>query len=130
MVSGEEGIPPQASVPDVVARGGRGSPLAVPLKKIGRLVMKMNHFEIETMLSIRLYQRFLMFVISPDYDTVMTKSFFVLILDSEGYFLTINVVGRSYPHRIVNDMSCNDLFNIWHMVRNNVSITKALDGDR
>ena len=50
--------------------------------------MKMNDFEIEAMLSIRLYQRFSIFVISPDYDTVITKSFFVLMLDSEGYFLT------------------------------------------
>ena len=46
------------------------------------------------MLSIRLYQRFFISVISPDYDTVIiTKSFFVLMLDSEGYYLTINVVG-------------------------------------
>ena len=44
--------------------------------------MKMNDFEIEAMVSIRLYQRFFMFVISPDYDTVITKSFFVLMLDS------------------------------------------------
>ena len=35
VVSGEEGMPPQASVPDVVASGGRGSPLAVSFKKIG-----------------------------------------------------------------------------------------------
>ena len=34
VVSGKEGMLPQASVPDVVARGGRGSPLAVSLKKI------------------------------------------------------------------------------------------------
>ena len=34
---------PQASVSDVVARGGRiGSPLAVSLKKIGKLVMKLK----------------------------------------------------------------------------------------
>ena len=38
--------------------------------------MRVNVFEIETMLSIRLYQRLLIFVISPDYDTVITKSFF------------------------------------------------------
>ena len=44
------------------------------------------------MLSIRLYQIFLISVISTDYDTVITKSFFVLKLDSEGYYLTINVV--------------------------------------
>ena len=49
----------------------------------------MNDFEIEAMLSIRLYQRCFIFVISPDYDTVITKSFFVLMLDSEGYFLGI-----------------------------------------
>ena len=49
--------------------------------------MKMNVFEIEAILSTRLYQRFFIFVISPDYDTVITKLFFVLILDSEGYFL-------------------------------------------
>ena len=83
--------------------------------------MKMNDFEIEAMLSIRLYQRFLIFVISPDYDTVITKSFFVLMLDSEGYFRTINVVGRSYPQIIVNYVSCNDLANVWHMMRNYVS---------
>ena len=62
-------MPPQASVPDVVARGGRGSPLAVSLNKIGSWL---------AMLSIRLYQRFFIFVISPDYDTVITKSFFCL----------------------------------------------------
>ena len=83
--------------------------------------MKMSDFEIEAMLSIRLYQRCFIFVISPDYDTVVTKSFFVLVRDSEGYFLTINVVGRSYLQRIVNDMYCNDLVNIWHMMRNYVS---------
>ena len=83
--------------------------------------MKMNDFEIEAMLSIRLYQRFLIFVISPDYDTAITKSLFVLMLDNVGYFLTINVVGRSCPHRIVNDMSCNNLVNIWHIMRNYVS---------
>ena len=77
-------MPPKANVPDVVAGGGRGSPLAVSLKKISSWL---------AMLSIRLYQRFLISVISPDYDTVITKSFFVLILDSEGYYLTINVVG-------------------------------------
>ena len=65
-------MPPQASVPDVVAGGGRGSPLAVSLKKIGSWL---------AMLSICLYQH------------VITKSFFVLMLDSEGYYLTINVVG-------------------------------------
>ena len=68
-----------------MAGGGRGSPLAV--------ILKMRYFEIEAMLSIRLYQRFLIFVFSPDYETVITKSFFVLILDSEGCYLTINVVG-------------------------------------
>ena len=46
---------------------------------------------------------FCIFVISPDYDTVITKSFFVLMLDSEGYFLTIDIVGRSCPHSIEND---------------------------
>ena len=83
--------------------------------------MKMNDLEIEAMLSIRLYQRFFIFVILPDYDIVITKLFFVLMLDSESYFLTINVVGRSYPQRIVNDMSCNDLVNILHTMRNYVS---------
>ena len=74
-----------------------------------------------------------MFVILSDYDNVITKSFFVLILDIEGYFLTMNVVGRSCLHRIVNDIfgrttcqflcvckrvagtilnTCNDLVNI------------------
>ena len=74
--------------------------------------MKTKDFEIEVMLSIRLYQRCFIFVISPDYDTVIMKSFFVLMLDSDGCFLTINAVGRSYPHRIVNDMFWNDLVNI------------------
>ena len=101
-----------------MAGGGRGSPLAVSLKKIGSWL---------AMLSIRLYQGFFIFVISPDYDTVITKSFFVLMLDSEGYYLTINVVGRSYPQRIVNDMSCNDLVMAYD---EKFDITKALDGDR
>ena len=58
------------------------------------------------MLSIRLDQRFFVSVISPDNDTtVITKSLFVLMLDSEeGYFLTINGVGRSCPHTIVSDI--------------------------
>ena len=83
--------------------------------------MKMNDFEIEAMLSIHLYQRLFILVISPDYDTMTTKSIFVLMLDSEGCFPTMNVVGRSYPQIIVNDMSCNDLVNIWDMMRNYVS---------
>ena len=37
--------------------------------------MEMNDFEIEAMLSIRLYQRFLIFAISLDYDTVITNYF-------------------------------------------------------
>ena len=49
------------------------------------------------------------------------------MLDSEGYFLTINVVGRSYPQRIVNDISCNDLAMAYD---EKFDITKALDGDR
>ena len=72
------------------------------------------------MLSIRLYQRFFIFVISPDYDTVITKSFFVLMLDSGRN-------GRSYPQRILNDMSCNDLVMAYD---EKFDITKALDGDR
>ena len=68
-----------------MAGGGRSSPLAVSLKKIGSWL---------AMLSIGLYQRFFISVISPDYDAVITKSFFVLKLDSEGYYMTINVVGR------------------------------------
>ena len=36
---------------------------------------------------------FFISVISPYYNTVITKSFFVLMLDSEDYFLNINVVG-------------------------------------
>ena len=66
--------------------------------------MKLKVFEIEVMLSIRLYQRFFIFVISPDYRD--SESLFVLMLDIEGYFLAINVVGRSCPHRIEKDMSC------------------------
>ena len=62
--------------------------------------MKVNDFEIEVMLSIRLYQRLFIFVISPDYDTVITKQLFVLMLDSEGYYLTINVVGTEEVTRI------------------------------
>ena len=51
------------------------------------------------------------------------------MLDSEGYYLTVNVVGRSYPQRIVqvNDMSCNDLVMAYD---EKFDITKALDGDR
>ena len=86
--------------------------------------MKMNDFEVEAMLSIRLYKRFFIFVILPDHDTVITKLFFFLMLDSEGYFLTINAVGRSYPQRIVNDMSCNDLVMAYD---EKIDITKALD---
>ena len=77
-------MPSQANVPDVVAGAGRGSPLAVSLKKIGSWL---------ALLSVRLYQRFLIFVFSPDYETVIKKSFFALMLDSEGCYLTINVVG-------------------------------------
>ena len=109
--------------------------------------MKLNVFEIEAMLSIYLYQRFLMSVISPDCrNNVITKSFFVLRLDSEVYFLTINVIGRSCPHRIENDSiarlwshdmpiscvrkrvagtilnSCSGLANIRHLMRNYVSL--------
>ena len=51
--------------------------------------MKMNVFEIEAMLSIRLYHQTFIFVISPDYDTVITKSLFVPMLDSEGYIFTV-----------------------------------------
>ena len=58
----------------------------------------------------------------------MTKSsFFVLMLDSEDCFLTIDVVGRSYQQRILNDMSCNDLVMAYDK---KFDITKALDGDR
>ena len=49
------------------------------------------------------------------------------MLDSEGYFLTINVAGRSYPQIIVNYMSCNDLVMAYD---EKFCITKALDGDR
>ena len=83
--------------------------------------MKISVFEIEAMLSIRLYQRFFIFVISPVYDTVITKSFFVLMLDSEDYFLAISVVGRRHPQITVNDMSYDDLVNIWCMMRSYVS---------
>ena len=41
--------------------------------------MIMNVFEIEAILSICLYQRFFNFVISFECDTLITKSFFVLI---------------------------------------------------
>ena len=51
--------------------------------------METSVFEIEAMLSIRLYQRFCILIISHDYDAVIAKSFLVLILDSEGYFLTM-----------------------------------------
>ena len=52
--------------------------------------MRVNVFEIKAMLSIRLYQRFFIFAISFNYDSVITKSSFVLLIfDSEGYFLTI-----------------------------------------
>ena len=45
------------------------------------------------MLSIRLNQQFLIFVISPDYDTVITQSLLILMIDSKGYF-SGSVVGR------------------------------------
>ena len=56
------------------------------------------------MLSIRLHHRFecLKFRL----NAVITKSLFILMLDSEGYFLAINVVGRSCPHRIEKNVSC------------------------
>ena len=55
------------------------------------------------MLSIRLHQRFecLKFRL----NTVITKSLFILMLDSESYFLAINVVGRSCPYRIEKNVS-------------------------
>ena len=108
--------------------------------------MELSVFEIEPMLSIRLYQGLFIFVILPDHDTLITKSLFVLMLDSEEYFLTINVVGRNCPHRNENDSiarfwsqdmpiscvckrvagtvlnSCNGLVNIWHLKRNYISI--------
>ena len=65
--------------------------------------MKLKVFEIKAMLSIRLPQRFFIFVISPDYrDNEIT---FIQMLDSEGCFLAINVVGRSCPRRIEKVMS-------------------------
>ena len=30
----------------------------------------------------------------------------MLMLDGEGYFLAINVVGKSCPHRVEKDISC------------------------
>ena len=36
---------------------------------------------------------------------MITKLLFILMLDSEGYFLAINVVGRSCPHFFEKDMS-------------------------
>ena len=48
----------QASVPDVVARGGVGSPLDISLKKIGKIGNETEVSEIEAMLSIRLHQWF------------------------------------------------------------------------
>ena len=70
--------------------------------------MKLKVFEIEAMLSIRFHQRFqsLQFRLI----TVITKSLFILMLDSEGYFLAINVVGRSCPHRIEKDTFCRTTF--------------------
>ena len=40
--------------------------------------MRINIFKIEAILSIRLYQRFLTFVIPFDCDTLLTKSYFCL----------------------------------------------------
>ena len=59
------------------------------------------------MLSIRRYQRFFIFVISFDYNAVITKLSFFLILDVDGYFLAMQSEESSCPHRKVNDMSCN-----------------------
>ena len=55
------------------------------------------------MLSIRLHQRFecLKFRL----NAVITKSLFILMLDSESYFLAINAVGRSCPYRIEKNVS-------------------------
>ena len=66
--------------------------------------MKLKVSEIEAMLSVRLHQRFQCLKFCP--ITVITKSLSILMRDSEGYFLAINVVGRSCPHRIEKDMSC------------------------
>ena len=76
MVSEEEGVPPQAIGPDSVAREGRGSFLVDLFEEDRQMIMKMSVFEIEAMPSIRLYQRFFIFVISFDYDIVITKSSF------------------------------------------------------
>ena len=38
--------------------------------------------------------------------TVITKSLFALMLDSEGYCMATNIVGRSCPHIIEKDVSC------------------------
>ena len=46
--------------------------------------MRMNVFEI--MLSIRLYQRFLIFVILFDCDTMITESFFFVLILLCGLF--------------------------------------------
>ena len=46
--------------------------------------MRMNVFEI--MLSIRLYQRFLIFVIPFDCDTMITESFFFVLILLCGLF--------------------------------------------
>ena len=81
--------------------------------------------------------------------TVVTKPFFVLMLNSEDYFLRINLVGRSCPHRIENHSiarfydvpisfvckrfagtilnSCNDLANLWHMMRNYISLKPQME---
>ena len=57
------------------------------------------------MLSIRLHQRFqcLKFRLNAE-------SLFILMLDSESYFLAINVVGRSCPHRIEKNVSCRTTY--------------------
>ena len=74
MVSGEEGMRLQAIGPDVVARGKEIIPSPISLKRID---YENKCFEIEAMLTIRLYQRFFtFFVTSFDYDALITKSYF------------------------------------------------------
>ena len=69
---------PPPSNGSVAARGEIGNALDIFVKEERSLDMEMNIFEIEAMLSICLYQRFLAFVISFDCDTLTTKSTFCL----------------------------------------------------
>ena len=63
---------PTPSNESVAARGEIVNSLGISVKEYRQLDMEMNVFEIEAMLSICLYQRFLTFVILFGCETLIT----------------------------------------------------------